>query len=139
MVDGHPTETNKGMEQMKKIAKLALGALMTAGIAAGTTVATTAPASAGVHVGIGIGIPGPGYYGPGYYGPGYYPPGPCYNYNYAYNGYCGYPSWGGPVWINGAWYNGPHYYRYWGGRNYVWWHGGWRGYRGGWGGPHWHH
>ena len=63
---------------MKKIAQLALGALMTAGVAAGTTVATTAPASAGVHVGIGIGIPGPGYYGPGYaYGPGYYPRGPA--------------------------------------------------------------
>jgi len=39
---------------MKKIAKLALGALMLAGTAA--TVGTT-PANAGVSVGIGIGVP----------------------------------------------------------------------------------
>jgi hypothetical protein len=36
------------------------------------------------------------------------------------------------VWVGGGWYNGPHYYRNWGGRNYVWFHGGWHGYRGGW-------
>lgn len=126
---------------MKQFAKMALGALAIAGAA---TVAMSAPASAGVHIGIGIGIPGPGY-GPGpapvyegYYGPGYYPPGPCAGYNYYYSGYCGYPVYSDPVWIGGAWYNGPHYYRWWGGRPYVWAHGGWHGdYRGGHGGR-WH-
>jgi len=126
---------------MKTIAKAALGAVMLAGAA---TVATTVPASAGVHIGIGIGIPGP--YGPpppapvyeGYYGPGYYPPGPCAGYNYYYSGYCGYPVYADPVWIGGVWYRGPHYYRWYGGRPYVWAHGGWHGdYRGGHGGR-WH-
>ena len=127
---------------MKQFAKAALGALAIAGAA---TVAMTAPAAAGVHIGIGIGIPGPGYgppppapYYEGYYGPGYYPPGPCAGYNYYYSGYCGYPTYSDPVWIGGRWYNGPHYYRWWGGRPYVWAHGGWHGdYRGGHGGR-WH-
>ena len=126
---------------MKRIAKIALAAAAMAGAA---TLATTGAANAGVHIGIGIGIPGPGYgpgYGPGvyegYYGPGYYPPGPCYSYNYYYSGYCGYPMYDGPVWLNGVWYRGPHYYRYWGGRPYVWFHGGWHGgYHGGWHGHH---
>ncbi len=110
---------------MKHLAKAALGAVMMVGAAVGTTAATTAPASAGVSVGVGIGLPGP------VVAPAPYPS--CYNYDYWAPG-CAYPAYSGPVWIGGAWYNGPHYYRYWGGHPYVWWHGGWRGYRGGWGG-----
>ena len=116
---------------MKQFGRAALGALMMAGAA----LAASTPANAGVSVGIGIGIPAPGYYRyEGYYGPGYYPPGPCARYSYYYTGNCGYPAWTGPVYVGGVWYNGPHYYRYWGGRPWVWWHGGWRGYYGGWAG-----
>jgi hypothetical protein len=113
---------------MNRFAKLALGAAMMAGAALDTTVAT--PANAGVSVGIGIGVPGP------YVAP--VNPYPCWGYNYYAPG-CSYPSYGGPVWVGGRWYYGPHYYRYWGGRPWVWAHGGWHGYRGGWGGwrGHW--
>jgi hypothetical protein len=122
----------KGIKAMKRFAKVALGALMMAGAATATTLATTGPADARVSIGIGIGIPGPGVY-EGYYGPGYYPPGPCGGYNYYYSGYCGYPVYDGPVWFDGAWYRGPHYYRWYGGQPWVWAHGGWHGgYRGGW-------
>jgi hypothetical protein len=120
---------------MKLFSKAALGAFAIAGTA---TMALTTPAAAGVHIGIGIGIPGPAPVYEGYYGPGYYPPGPCAGYNYYYSGYCGYPVYSDPVFIGGVWYNGPHYYRWWGGRPYVWAHGGWHGdYRGGHGGR-WH-
>ena len=115
---------------MNQLGKLAIGAMMTVGAAVGATVATTAPANAGVHVGIGIGIPGP------YVAPA--EPYPCWGYNYWYSG-CSYPYYGGPVWIGGRWVYGPHYYRYWGGRPWVWYHGGWRGYRGGWAGWHGRH
>ena len=85
---------------MKRIGKMALGALMLAGSAVGATVATTAPADAHVSVGIGIGIPGAGYYAPRpYYG------NPCDSprYRYYHQGYCyGY----GPA------YYGPDYYGY---------------------------
>ena len=57
---------------MKKIAKIALSAMMVAGVATATTVAATAPAEARVVVGIGLGGYGPGY--GGYYGPGYCDP-----------------------------------------------------------------
>jgi len=107
---------------MKNLAKTALGALMMAGTALGVTAATTAPADAGVSVGIGIGVPGP-----------YYAPPPCGYYG------CGYYNYSSPVYIGGTWYNGPHYYRYWGGHPWVWWHGGWHtGFNGGWRGPGWH-
>jgi hypothetical protein len=114
---------------MTRIGKLAVGALATIGIAAGTTLATTAPADARVAVGIGIGVPGY------YYGPGYYPPGPCSAYNYYYSGYCGYPVYGGAVFVGGRWAYGPHYYRWWGGRPWFWHRGGWH-YWGGWRGAH---
>jgi hypothetical protein len=95
---------------MKKLANVAVGALM----AALGTAAATAPAAAGVSVGIGIGIPGPA--PQVVYGPGYYPPGPCAAYNSYYEGDCGYPVYSDPIFIDGAWYYGPHYYSWWGGR-----------------------
>src|ERR1700749_614462 len=103
---------------MKKIAKLALGALMLAGTAA--TVGTT-PANAGVSVGIGVGVPGP-YYG---YGPGW-----CRWHPYRCAGYDPYyyddAYYNGPVFIDGVWFNGPLRWRWWGGARQFWWHGGWR-------------
>ena len=116
---------------MTRIGKIMAGALATVGIATGVTLATSAPADARVAVGIGIGIPAPGYY----YGPGYYPPGPCYGYDYYYSGYCGYPTYGGAVFIGGRWVYGPHYYRWWGGRPWFWHRGGWHNW-GGWRGAH---
>jgi hypothetical protein len=116
----------KGSSIMKAMKKVAIGAL----IACGVTVATAASVDARVSIGIGIGIPGVGVYGPGYY-----PPGPCYNYHYAYNGYCGYPAYADPVFIGGVWYNGSHNYRTWHGQQQVWLQGNWHsGYRGGLGG-----
>lgn len=105
---------------MKHFGKLALGAVMMAG----TAIATTPPANAGVTVGIGVGVPAPVYAAP-----------PC-----AYGpGYCGYYSYNYPVFVGGAWVYGPHYYRWWGGHPWVWWHGGWHtGFRGGWRGAGWH-
>ncbi len=80
---------------MKTMAKLAIGALMTCGLA----VAAAAPAEAGVHVGIGIGLP--------IVGPAY---GSCYGYGDPYY-YCG------PGYVGGLWYG--HDRAYWGA------HGGW--------------
>ncbi|HEY3777823.1 MAG TPA: hypothetical protein VGL35_07170 [Rhizomicrobium sp.] len=106
---------------MKHLGKLAIGAAMLAG----TAIATTAPATAGVSVHVGIGVPVPAPYvaaPPCAYGPAS----------------CGYYSYSEPVFVGGAWVYGPHYYRYSGGRPWVWWHGGWHtGFRGGWhGGMH---
>ncbi|MFO1248905.1 MAG: hypothetical protein U1E93_11940 [Alphaproteobacteria bacterium] len=97
---------------MKKLAKIALGALMMAGAATATTIATTAPAEARVSVGIGIG--GFGYPGYGYYGG--YPYGYGYGYGYA-------PAYYDPYYYGG--YYGPRYYRGYYGRPYY------RGYYGG--------
>jgi hypothetical protein len=95
---------------MNKIAKLALGAAMAAGVA----LSAAAPAEAGVSVGIGIGVPGPGYgYGHGNWC--YYHPGACGG-GYAYGG----PAIG--VYVGGHGYWDGH--RYWGHRS--WGHGGWR-------------
>jgi hypothetical protein len=113
---------------MKRIRKLATGALFVVGATTGIA-AMSVPAEARVSVGIGIGIPGP------VYGPAYYPPGPCYNYDYYYPGYCGYPAYADPVFIGGVWYNGPHYYRTFHGQQQVWLGGSWHGdFRGGHGG-----
>ena len=121
---------------MKSFGKLAFGALMLAGTAAGTTLATTAPAEA-AHVSIGIGIPGPGYYAPrpyyanpcdspryrayhqGYcygYGPAYY--GPNY-YGYYDQGYYG-PGYYEPV-VGGFWFTDSFGHRRWHGGGF---HGG---------------
>ena len=106
---------------MKKVAKLALGALSLAA----ATLLTAAPADARVFVGFGI---GPGYYGPppapyAYYDPWYDP--------YYYDDYYGYPypyyGYGGPVFygeFGGGWHH--HYYHH-----HYWDRGDWRG--------HWHH
>ena len=114
---------------MKRIAKVALGALLMAG----TAFAVTTPAAAHVSVGIGIEV-GPGYYGPGYYGP----PGAavCDPYSRYYNPYyCGDDEdyYGPPLFIDGFWFNNGRYRDYHGQRQY-WVHGGWHGYSGGHGG-----
>ncbi len=103
---------------MKKVAKLALGALLMAG----TAFAVAAPASAGVSVGFGIGF-GPGYYGP----PAYATCDPYSRYYDPYN--CGYYSdyYGPPIFIDGSWFNGGRYRDYDGHREY-WMHNRW--YRG---------
>jgi hypothetical protein len=144
---------------MKSFGKLALGALMLAGTAVGTTVATTAPADAHVSVGIGIGIPGPGYYAPRPYYRNpcdspryrYYHPDYCYGYGPAYYGptYYGYydqgyygPGYYEPV-VGGFWFTDSFGHRRWHGGSF---HGGgfhghaaWRGgYHGGYHGGH-HH
>jgi hypothetical protein len=117
----------EGMEfktelSMKKIVKLALGALMLAGTAA--TVGT-APANAGVSVGIGIG--GPGYYGPGWRcGRWHYNPYRCGYGAYYDPGYYDDAYYDGPVFLDGAWFNGPLRWRWWGGHRQFWWHNGWR-------------
>lgn len=105
---------------MKSIAKLALGAAMVAGIVS----AATSPADARVVAGVGIGAPDY------YYGPGHYPSCPCYSYGYYYTGYCGYPSYSRAVFIDGQWIYGPHYYRWWGGRLWFWYRGGWHNWNG---------
>jgi hypothetical protein len=119
---------------MKSFGKLAFGALMLAGTAAGTTVATTAPADAHVSIGIGLGVPGAGYYAPRAYGnpcdsPRYrdYHRGYCYGYGPAYYGpdYNGYYDQG---------FYGPGYYEPVSGG--FWFTDG--GYHGG-GGHHHHH
>jgi hypothetical protein len=100
---------------MKHLGNLALGALMLAGPAL-----TTLPANAAVVVGVGVGVP---------LAP------PC---AYAY-ARCGYYAYNYPIYIGGAWVYGPHYYRWWGGHPWVWWHGGWHtGFGGGWRGWGWH-
>ncbi len=112
---------------MKRIAKLALGAVLMAG----TAFAVATPAAARVSVGIGIGVPG--YYGPPpryavcdpysrYYDPYY-----CGDYDYYY---------GPPLFIDGFWFNNGGRYRDYDGRREYWVHGGWHGYSGG-GGGHW--
>ena len=93
-----------------------------------SAVMTTAPAEARVVVSVGV----PGFY----YGPGYYPPGPCDSYNYYYTGDCGYSVYSGPIYIGGAYVTGPHYYRWWGGRPYFWYRGGWHNWAG-WNRVHW--
>jgi len=104
-----------------------------------------APANAGVSFGVSVGVP------TYYYGSGYYPPGPCDDYNYYYDGDCGYAMYDGPIYVNGAWITGPHYYRWYDGEPVFWYRGGWhnwRGWRGvnygwnhyegyGWHGRHW--
>ena len=115
---------------MTRMKKLAVGALAVIGMTGAATLATTAPAEARVAIGIGIGVPGY------YYGPGYYPPGPCYGYDYYYAGECGYPVYSGGVFLGGRWVYGPHYYRWYGGRPWVWYRGGWH-YWGGWRGARW--
>jgi len=134
---------------MKSFGKIALGALMMAGTAAGATVATTAPASAHVSVGIGIGVPGyyaprpyyrnpcdsPRYryyhrdycygYGPAYYGPNYYG-----YYDYGYYG----PGYYEPV-VGGFWFTDGYGHRRWhhgsfrggGFHGHASYHGGWHG------------
>jgi hypothetical protein len=106
--------------EMKKFAKVALGAVMLAGAAA----AVSSPAEARVVVGIGGG------YGPAYYGPGY----SCNPYSRWYDPYrCGYyaPRYARPYY--GGYYAGPSIVFGFGG-------GGWRGGHGhgGWHGGH-HH
>src|SRR5262245_31873420 len=107
------------MEQMKKLALAALGALMMAG----TTAATTVPASAGLSIGIGI--------GPGYYGPRYYPDRACDPYSRYYNPYrCDEDRYADdyyydPIFFGGAWYRGPFRYRNYGGYREYWVGGGW--------------
>ena len=92
---------------MKSFGKLAFGALMLAGTAAGTMVATTAPAAAAhVSVGIGIGVPGPGYYRPGYYRAGVDPRCGSPHFRWDHPGYC-------PAYAPGyRQYYGPNYYGY---------------------------
>jgi len=144
---------------MKRIGKMAFGALMLAGSAVGATVAMTAPADAHVSVGIGIGIPGPGYYAPrGYENPcdsaryRYYHQNYCYGYGPAYYGpnYYGYydqgyygPGYYEPV-VGGFWFTDGGGHRHWhsgsfhggGFHGHASWHGG-GGYHGG--GHHHHH
>src|ERR1700692_2823501 len=113
---------------MKTIARIALGAAMIAG----ATAAVSVPADARVVVGVGVGVPAPDYY----YGGGYYPPGPCDSYDYYYEGDCGYSSYTGRVLIDGVWVTGPHYYRWYGGRPFFWYRGGWHNWAG-WNGVSW--
>jgi hypothetical protein len=98
--------TNTRRIEMKKFAKIALGALLLTGAA---TAMAAAPADARVVVGVGV---GPGYYGPGpapypYYGCGYYSPYAC-----GYPGYYGYygPSFGIGIggWGHGGYRGGFH-------------------------------
>jgi len=139
---------------MKRFGKLAAGALLLAGTAIGTTVATTAPAAAHVSVGIGIGIPGVGVYG-GYRNPcdssryRYYHPDYCYGYGPAYYGpdYDGYYDYGyyGPGYyepvMGGFWFTDGGGHRRWHGGSFhgggFHGHSGWHG--GSWGGGHHHH
>lgn len=93
---------------MKTLGKLAIGALLMAGTAIGTTAALTAPADAAVVVG--VGVPGPYYY-PGYCG---------------YYYYCGYPGYYGYPYVGVGWGWGHPWGWGWG------WRGGW-----GWGHPGW--
>jgi len=138
---------------MKRIGKLAFGALLMAGTAMGVTLATTAPADARVSIGIGIGIPGPGYgnpcdsprfryyhpercdrgdYGPdyygyydsGFYGPGYYEPG--------IDGFWFTDGFGHRRFHGGAFHGG-------GFHGHSGWSGGHGGGHGGWGGGGHHH
>jgi hypothetical protein len=105
---------------MKRIAKLALGALLMAG----TAFAVATPAAAQVSFGIGMG--GPGYYGPPRHAV-------CNPYSRYYDPYyCGdYDEYDGPpLFIDGYWFNNGRYRDYYGQRQY-WVHGGWRGYGGG--------
>ena len=107
---------------MKKIAKLALGAVLLAG----TAFAVTAPAAARVSVGFGVGV-GPGYSGPSDYAV-------CDPYSRYYNPYyCGDDEYydGPPLFIDGFWFNNGGRYRDWHGGRQYWVHGGWHGYSGG--------
>jgi hypothetical protein len=120
---------------MKLFTKAALGALMLAGAAIGTS----APAAAAhVSAGIGIGVPG-SYYGPGY-GPGYYgPPVAAYCDRYsrwydpyrcnAYDDYSDGYAYGGPVFVDGIFFGGGYGHGWHGGHG-----GGWGGHSGSWGG-----
>jgi hypothetical protein len=105
---------------MKRVAKLALGALLMAGAA----FAVATPAAAQVSFGIGI---GPGYYR---HSPRYAVCNPYSRYYDPY--YCGdYDDYyGPPLYIDGFWFNNGRYRDYRGHRQY-WVHGGWHGYSGG--------
>ena len=110
---------------MKRIAKIALGALLMAG----TAFAVATPAAARVSIGIGFG-------GPGYYGP---PPryAVCDPYSRYYDPYyCGDDDYyyGPPLFIDGFWFNSGGRYRDFRGHRQYWVHGGWHGYSGGHGG-----
>ena len=105
---------------MKRIAKLALGALLMAG----TAFAVATPASAQVSFGIGV---GPGYYG----SQARYAV--CNPYSRYYDPYyCGDDEdyYGPPLFIDGFWFNNGRYRDYHGQRQY-WGHDGWHGYSGG--------
>jgi hypothetical protein len=111
-------------------------AALTVGLLGGA-MAVSAPASAQVHIGVGIGGPdvhvGVGIGGPApayYYGPGYYPPGPCDGYTSYYAGDCGYSVYEGPIVLGGISVGGPHYYRWYDGRPYFWYRGGWQVWNG---------
>lgn len=95
---------------MKSLAKLVLGGAMLAGAVA----ATVAPANAGVSVGVNLGVPVAYGYG-----------NPCFRPYYFRPAYCGYPAYGGPIFIDGGWYRGPVNYRYYGGERYFWLHDRW--------------
>lgn len=111
---------------MNKFAKIALGALMLAGVGTTASAALSTPAEARVSVGFNFGYPGYyGGYGPSYYGPGYYDPyyDPYYERPYYRRAYYGPPR---------GYYGRPYgYYR--GGYGYRGYRG---GYRGGYG-RHW--
>jgi hypothetical protein len=119
---------------MNAIARLALGALMSSGVAIGLT----APADARVFVGIGVGGGG------GYYGP----PSDPYDYNDAY---CdpdsrwydpyrcpAYDYWYDPIYIDGAWVHGPFRWRWEDGHRVFWYRHDWRTFDGGHAGGEWH-
>ena len=94
---------------MKRLAKIALTALMLTGGSAATAIATSAPAQAGVAIGVNVG-------GPAYWGGRYYGYRPCANPDFRYwHPYrCGVaPRYYGPAWAgyydSGFW--GPGYYQ----------------------------
>jgi hypothetical protein len=121
---------------MKTVAKLIAAAALLTGVAINAT-----PAAAQTSFGFSFGY-GP-YYGGGapYYGGGYgygyrpyrpYRPiaNPCFLAPYARPAYCGYPVYGGPIFIGGVWHNGPFHYRMNRGYREFWWRNRW--YRGRW-------
>lgn len=98
---------------MKTLVKVVLGGLMLVGTAA----ATAAPANAGVSVGVNLGAPGPAVaYGYGNH---------CFRPYWNRPGYCRYPVYGAPIFVNGGRYREPVYYRNDGGERYFWIHNGW--------------
>lgn len=116
---------------MKSIRNLAIGLAALGSTALGGTFALTGPASAGVSIGVGIGVPGPAFYGTYRIRTGR-----CQSPRFAFNhpGFCGYPRFSEPVFIDGMWVNQPLYYRTYGGVRYFWYQGGWRAGHGSWDG-----